>query len=112
MGAFLLFLRMSERPPTSGGVDLARFLIELAHEAETVACARIVQVFLQSGSHFLTNAEWGCMDGDHRAWIIVDVPSKEDARAIVPPAFRAKARIVALNSFSIEQINAVLAELA
>jgi hypothetical protein len=91
-------------------VNVAKFLIEVPHEAETVACARIVKVFLQSGSHFLTRADWGCMDGDHRALIIVDVPNKDDARAIVPPTFRAKARIVELNSFSIEQIDAVLAK--
>ena len=89
---------------------MPRFLIEVPHEAEQVACARIVQVFLQSGSHFLSNAEWGCMDGDHRAWIIVDVPTKEDARAIVPPTFRAKARIVGLNTFSIDQINTFLSK--
>ena len=90
---------------------MARFLIEFPHEAERVACARTVQVFLRSGSHFLTNADWGCMDGDHRAWVIVDVANKDEARAIVPPAFRAKAKIVGLNSFSIEQIEAVLATL-
>jgi hypothetical protein len=90
---------------------MARFLIEFPHEAEKIACLRTVQVFLRSGSHFLTNADWGCMDGDHRAWVIVDVASKDEARAIVPPALRAKAKIVGLNAFSIEQIESVLAKL-
>lgn len=30
----------------------ARFLIEVPHEATTVACARVVNVFLRTGSHF------------------------------------------------------------
>jgi len=37
---------------------MPRFLIEVPHESEVVACARVVQIFLTSGSHFLTNAEW------------------------------------------------------
>jgi hypothetical protein len=84
---------------------MPKFLIEVPHEAEMLACARVVQVFLNTGSHFLTHADWGCMDGEHKAWIIVDVDSKEEARCILPPAFRSQAKIVGLNQFSIDQIN-------
>jgi len=44
------------------------------------------------------------MDGEHKAWIIVDVETKEDARAIVPPAYRSQARIVQLTTFSLAQV--------
>jgi hypothetical protein len=67
---------------------MARFLIEVPHEAERVACARIIQVFLKTGSHFLTHADWGCKDGEHKAWIVADVVSREEARSIVPAAMR------------------------
>jgi hypothetical protein len=87
---------------------MPKFLIEVPHEEETLACARVVQVFLNTGSHFLTHADWGCMDGEHKAWIIVDVGSKEEARCILPPAFRAQAKIVGLTQFSMEQINEIL----
>ena len=87
---------------------MARFLIEVPHEAETLACARVVEIFLKTGSHFVTHTDWGCMDGDHKAWIIVEVDSKEDARRILPPAFRSQARIVGLNKFSMEQIEEIL----
>lgn len=87
---------------------MARFLIEVPHEDETGACARVVQVFLRTGSHFLSNADWGCMDGDHKAWIIVDVDSKEEARAVVPPAFRPHATIRKLNRFTMEEIEEIL----
>jgi hypothetical protein len=86
---------------------MPRFLIEVPHESEVVACTKAVRVFLETGSHFLTHADWGCMDGDHRAWMIVDAESKEEARAIVPPAFRSLARIVGLNEFSLEQIESI-----
>ena len=87
---------------------MARFLIEMTHDAEIVACARVVKVFLESGSHLLTHADWGCMDGDHRSWIIVDVANKDEARAIIPPLFRASARVVRLNYFSMDQIEQIL----
>jgi len=89
---------------------MPRFLIEVPHSIEAMACAREVHVFLSTGSHFLTNADWGCMDGVHCAWLTVDVASKEDARMLLPPVFRAQARIIGLNSFNLEQIEAMLAE--
>lgn len=88
---------------------MARFLIEVPHDNETVACSRVVHVFLTSGSHFLTNADWGCKDGVHKAWMIVDVGSKEEARAIVPSAFRADAKVVSLNYFELDKIERFLA---
>jgi len=87
---------------------MAKFLIEVPHDAEIVACARVVHVFLTTGSHFLSRAEWGCMDGDHRAWMIVDVEDKAQALAVVPPPFRSQARIVGLNQFSVEAIQGIL----
>ena len=87
---------------------MARFLIEVSHEGEQLACARAVQIFLNTGSHFLTHADWGCMDGEHKAWIIAEVEDKNEARCILPPAFRAQAKIVKLNSFAMEQIDEIL----
>lgn len=87
---------------------MARFLIEVPHAEDLVECAKVVEVFLTSGSHFLTHADWGCADGDHRCWIIVDVADKREALAIVPPAFRREAHVVGLNSFSMEQIHEIL----
>ena len=89
---------------------MSKFLIEVPHESERMACARAVQVFLSSGSHFVANADWGCHDGDHRAWMVVDVASKEEARAIVPPIYRSQAKIVALNSFTLREIEGMLRE--
>ncbi len=87
---------------------MPKFLIEVPHEAEALACARVVKIFLSSGSHFLTNAEWGCFDGDHRCWMKVDVNDKQEARGIVPPGLRAHAHIVQLNRFTMDEIDEVL----
>lgn len=87
---------------------MARFFIEVPHEAEAVACARAIKILLQSGSHFVTHAEYGCGDGVHKAWIMVDMESKEAARAIIPPAYRSQARIVQLTKFTLPEINDIL----
>jgi hypothetical protein len=89
---------------------MPKFLIEVPHESERLACARAVKAFLSLGSHFVSNADWGCRDGDHRAWIVVDVESKEEARAIVPPIYRSQANIVALNKFTLREIEEMLRE--
>jgi len=87
---------------------MARFLIEVPHDPEVLACARAVQVFLATGSHLLTHADWGCKDGVHSAWLIVDADSKEEARYVVPPAFRTDAKITGLNTFTIEEIDEIM----
>ena len=87
---------------------MGRFLIEVPHEEETIACAKVVDIFLRTGSHFVTHTDWGCRDGEHKAWIIMEVDSKEEARRTLPPAFRSQAKIVSLNKFSMEEIDDIL----
>ena len=85
----------------------SRFLIEVRHEEAPLACARAVEVFLRSGSHFLSHADWGCYDGEHKAWITIEADSKDEARHVVPPAFRAQAKIVQLNAFTMKEIEEI-----
>ena len=86
---------------------MARFLIEVPHQANTAACERAVRILLNTGSHFLSHADWGCLDGVHKAWLIMDLESKEQARNILPPAYRRQAQIVQLNEFTMEQIDEI-----
>ena len=83
---------------------MKKFLIEVPHGSDKHACDQAIQVFLQTGSHFLTHAEWGCRDGEHKAWIIVEVESKDDARFILPPLFRSTAKITELTTFTLNDI--------
>jgi hypothetical protein len=97
------------RGSTREEIDVtARFLIEVPHEEATVACARAVEVFLRSGSHFLSHADWGCKDGEHKAWMVVEVDNKDEALRIVPPAFRPQTKIVQLNAFTMKDIEDIL----
>jgi hypothetical protein len=85
-----------------------RFLVEVPHEKEVVACARAVEILLKTGSHFLSNAEWGCSDGEHKGWIILEAENKQQARNMLPPAYRGQAKIIRLNKFTLEQIEEIL----
>jgi len=87
---------------------MPRFLIEVDHEAETVACARAVRLLQQTGSHYLTNADYGCHDGVHTAWFIIEAENKGEAQNVLPSAIRDQARIVALNKFSMAEIDEFL----
>lgn len=89
---------------------MAKFLIEVPHEAETIACARAVAILQATGSHFLTHAEYGCHDGVHKAWMIIEATDKDEIRRIVPPAYRELAQVVQLNRFSVEEIEELLAD--
>jgi hypothetical protein len=81
-----------------------RFLIEVPHDSDRKACTEAVRIFLRTGSHFLTRADWGCRDGDHRAWLIVEVDTKDEARNTVPAEFRPTAKIVQLNRFTLADV--------
>ena len=90
---------------------MPRFLIEVPHDPDPIACARVIHVFLSTGSHFLTNAEWGCKDNVHKAWMLVDVDSKAEALAIVPPMFRPETRVVQVKHFTMAEIEPALRKL-
>ena len=89
---------------------MARFLIEVPHEDDRVECARAIQVLLQTGSHFLVNADWGCLDGEHKAWIILEGDSKEDILSVLPLEVRPQAKIVKLAKFSTDEVDEVLSQ--
>lgn len=84
---------------------MTKYLIEVSHEAKKSACVRAVQTFYRTGSHFLTHADWGCPDDEHKAWITVEVDSKEDAMRIVPPEFRQDTRVIELQNFDPSEID-------
>ncbi len=91
---------------------MPRFLIEIPHSSEHDACVRATHALLSIGSHYITHADWGCPDGVHKTWMIVEVDSKGDARQIVPPAFRSDANVIELSKFTLQEIETMLQELS
>jgi hypothetical protein len=89
---------------------MAKFLIEVPHEAEREACLWAIRLLLTSGSHWLTHADFGCYDGEHKSWITLEAESKEEARSVLPPVLRPLAKIVKLNKFSLEEVDGMLGQ--
>jgi hypothetical protein len=75
---------------------MERYLIESPHSVED--CDKVIQEVMMAG--YIHQFEWGCKDGIHSAWAIVDAENREHARQIVPWMVRDKARIVKLVKFA------------
>ncbi len=49
---------------------------------------------------YLFHFDWGCKDGVHSGWAIIEAENVAEARLAVPPMIRNKARVVQLNKFN------------
>ena len=79
---------------------MATYLIEIPHSENTFECKQVIKLFVESGSHLLANAFWGCKSGVHKSWFLSDFNSREEALQIVPPFLRHSASIIELTIFS------------
>jgi hypothetical protein len=87
---------------------MPRFYVEVPHGASKEECDKAIQMFLSTGSHFITNADWGCKDGEHKAWFICEIEDKESVLRILPPLFRPVAKIVEVQKFSVKDIPEIM----
>ncbi len=83
---------------------MARYMIEALHDPTQAACLRLLDAFAKAGAHYLTHTDWGCRAGVHKAWIVVEAESDDDARLMVPPVIRESAILVKLNKFTPDEI--------
>jgi hypothetical protein len=87
---------------------MSKYLIEVQHSGDKIECQRTVEIFLTSGSHFLTNADWGCMDGVHKAWFMMDADNKDEVLRVVPPAYRKDTIITQLAKFKLKDVEELM----
>ncbi len=76
------------------------YLIEIPHSENPFECKQVIKIFVESGSHLLSNAFWGCKSGVHKSWFISDFKNKEEAMQIVPPLLKHAANIIELVKFT------------
>jgi hypothetical protein len=74
---------------------MERYLIETPHSVQD--CQQLLEQVYAMG--YLYHFDWGCMDGVHSGWAIIEAESEADARLAVPSMIRKKARVVRLNKF-------------
>ncbi len=73
-----------------------RYLIISPHTAQD--CKKIIQLVEAMG--YITHFDWGCKDGDHTAWAIIEADSKPEALLSVPSSHRHIARAVKIVKFT------------
>ena len=82
----------------------SEYLVVSPHTSEE--CMDVLDEVVALGSDILSRYDWGCMSGDHSAYIRVQANSEAEALKVVPKSVRAKARAVKLVKFTPEQIRA------
>jgi len=79
---------------------MKKYFIESPHTTEN--CLRVLKDFLSAG--YLVHFEWGCKAKQHYGWAIVEAENEAEARLMVPSLLRDSARVVALTSFTREDL--------
>jgi hypothetical protein len=80
---------------------MKRFIVISDHTAED--CVRAVKETLAIG--YLTHYDWGCKDGVHTGWAIIEAESKSQALMSVPTFLRGSAHVVQLVKFDPDKVD-------
>jgi hypothetical protein len=78
---------------------MTRYLIETPHTGEN--CKLLVTQVHALG--YLHHFEWGCGEGVHCGWAIIEAESEDQARLAVPSLVRDTARVIRLEKFSADK---------
>lgn len=89
---------------------MEKFLIEVKHGGDKSSCLLAIQSFLSSRSHYVSSVEWGCIEGEQKAWLILKTENKETAMKILPAAYRQNAKVTEIHKFTRKEIDQVIAE--
>ena len=79
---------------------MERFLVESPHTAHD--CKLAVKLVQTAG--YINNFDWGCKDGVHIGWAVIEAEKANQALWVVPAIVRDKAKAIKLNKFDIATI--------
>ena len=86
-------------------IIMEKYLIEIRNGGDRASCLRSIESFLSTRSHFVTSAEWGCLEDEHKAWLIIKTSNSDDVMRIIPAAYRQHARITHLHKLKEKDID-------
>ena len=72
-----------------------RFLIETPHREQD--CLKLTQLLHAQG--YLMHFDWGCLNGVHTGWAVIEAGNMAEARLVVPPLVRGQAHVVKVSKF-------------
>lgn len=76
------------------------YIVISPHTSED--CTKVLQNLLATG--YLTHFDWGCKDGEHTGWAIIEAESKAEALMAVPSLARPSARVIQISKFSPDDV--------
>jgi hypothetical protein len=79
----------------------SRFLVTAPHTKEE--CMKTLDEAKAVGKNFLAKVDWGCMAGDHTAYVILEAKDEAAVREMIPASW-SEVRVVKLNKFTPAQI--------
>lgn len=74
---------------------MKKFLVISDHAAQD--CVKALKEVLAIG--YLTHFDWGCKDGVHTGWAILEAEDKAQALMSVPTFLRQQAQVILLTKF-------------
>ena len=89
---------------------MARYLITSKHEPEE--CLRALDEEMEKGSGILEKFVYGCKEGDHTGYAIVDTKNVSEALSLVPDFLQETACIEKVDAFTPAEIKALHAAAA
>lgn len=98
---FLAFLFITGMALAKGN---NKYFISIPHSQED--CMRAKDDF-NDKSKLLAKTEWGCMSGDHTAYLFVVAKNETEAKNMLPESMRDIAKIVKVNKFTTKQIESM-----
>ncbi len=89
---------------------MARYLIASKHEAED--CMRALDEELKKGPGILDKFYYGCKEGDHTGYAIVETKNLSEAMALVPDFLQESACITKVDKITPSEIKSLHAKAA
>jgi hypothetical protein len=89
---------------------MSRYLITSKHEP--ARCIEALDAELAKGTNALDKFVYGCKDGDHTGYAIVEVKTKSDALSLVPDFLQDDACITKVDKFTPAEIKSFHAKAA
>jgi len=89
--------QMNEKSTKNG-----HYLVQAPHTKEQ--CMNVMEEMKGKGDRYLSNFYFGCESGDHTAYAILEAPSEDAARKMLPKDVQQNARITKVDKFNSAQI--------
>ena len=81
---------------------MTQYIVEVSHTDSE--CIQGLNTIVEWGMHLLHHTWFGCAAGDHTGWLQLEADTEAEARNVLPPSMRSKARVVEVQKFTPAQI--------